>query len=223
MNIDPSEISAVYFDAVGTLLFPSEPVHKTYHEFGQRYGSRLQPADVHSRLRSAFQRQEQADAQAGWTTSEPREFDRWRTIVAEVFSDADHETCFRELWDWYSLPSSWNVADGTSDLLAKLSRDFVVGLASNFDSRLLNLVSYFPELTPIGDRCVISSVVGYRKPSAFFFAAVADAANAPPNRVLYVGDDRRNDYEGALAAGMRAVLVEPSSGANTLQRLLRAL
>jgi FMN phosphatase YigB (HAD superfamily) len=34
----------------------------------------------------------------------------------------------------------------------------------------------------------------------------------PAAEVLLVGDDRVNDYEGARAAGLRAVLVDPTRG-----------
>jgi FMN phosphatase YigB (HAD superfamily) len=49
--------------------------------------------------------------------------------------------------------------------------------------------------------------VGWRKPAGQFFAAVCAAVGLPAGRVLHVGDDAANDYDGALAAGLQAVLL----------------
>jgi putative hydrolase of the HAD superfamily len=64
------------------------------------------------------------------------------------------------------------------------------------------------------DRIVISSEVGWRKPSPEFFAAVSRAVDVPPRRILFVGDDLANDYEGARAAGMTALLCDPRQRAS---------
>ena len=44
-------------------------------------------------------------------------------------------------------------------------------------------------------------------------------ASCDPGAVLYVGDDRRNDYDGATAAGMRAVLFDPVGQMNDLSSI----
>jgi putative hydrolase of the HAD superfamily len=41
------------------------------------------------------------------------------------------------------------------------------------------------------------------------FTAVCRSVALPPEQILYVGDDRRNDCEGASAAGLQAVLFDP--------------
>ena len=45
------------------------------------------------------------------------------------------------------------------------------------------------------------------KPSAAFFAAAARSLDLPASQVLMVGDDVVSDVEGAMAAGLRGVLV----------------
>src|SRR5262249_58881218 len=88
-------------------------------------------------------------------------------------------------------------------------RGLVVGVASNFDSRLRRVAAGLPELAPV-DRFVISSEVGWRKPARQFFDAVVREAGCAPGEVLLVGDDTTNDYEGASAAGLRALLLDPT-------------
>ena len=57
------------------------------------------------------------------------------------------------------------------------------------------------------ERLVISAEIGWRKPSPHFFAAVARAVTCDVSSILFVGDDRANDYDAAIAAGMRAMLI----------------
>ncbi len=47
--------------------------------------------------------------------------------------------------------------------------------------------------------------VGARKSSPEFFALVLKQLQVPADRVVMVGDDYREDVEGALAAGLKAV------------------
>src|SRR5262249_20376228 len=58
-------------------------------------------------------------------------------------------------------------------------------------------------------RCVqTSAAAGWSKPAAGFFDAAARTAQTPPERILFVGDDLRNDYDGARAAGFAAILLD---------------
>lgn len=207
-----AEIRAAFFDAVGTLLFPRAPVARTYAEHARRYGVDLTEDQVRQAFRAAFARQERFDLAAGWRTDEARERTRWRAIVADVLPGADGDACFAGLWDWFADPPAWAVHPEAGELLHELSRrGLAVGIGSNFDARLLPLVDHFPELAPVRGRCVISSLVGWRKPAAEFFAAMVATVGCEPAQVLYVGDDLRNDYQGAAAAGLRAVLLDPAA------------
>jgi len=40
------------------------------------------------------------------------------------------------------------------------------------------------------------------------------AVGCAPGEMLHVGDDRANDYDGALAAGLRAVLLQTAGKQN---------
>jgi putative hydrolase of the HAD superfamily len=88
-------------------------------------------------------------------------------------------------------------------------------MASNFDARLRSIVGGIPELAPLRERCVVSSLVGWRKPSPSFFRAVAEAAGWVPEHILFVGDQPENDFDGAKAAGMLALLYDPGGSHRT--------
>ena len=213
-------IRAVYFDAVGTLLFPRTSVARTYAEHACRHGATVTDDQVRHALRHALANQDELDRRGSWKTDEAREWVRWQTIVADVLPGTDPGLCFAGLWEWFAKPAAWTISPDAGEVLGQLARrGLTVGIASNFDARLLPLVAHFPELAPVRERCVISSLVGWRKPAPQFFAAVAQSADCMPAQVLYVGDDLANDLHGATAAGMRSVLLDPAAYSGTPDRI----
>ncbi len=211
MLLIPSGVKAVFFDAVGTLLFPEPSAPVVYAEAARRYGFHLSANDVRKRFIAAYQREETADVAAQWVTSEARERDRWRIIVADTLAGVtDPEACYLHLFNHFAKPSAWRVNSDAAEVLAVLqSRGFILGMGSNYDARLWPLLNTFLELAPLRDRVVISATAGVRKPGRGFFHAVLSAAGCEPGEVLFVGDDLNNDYDGATAAGMHAVLLDP--------------
>ena len=62
------------------------------------------------RFVEAYRTQELIDRAAGWVTSEERERDRWRSIVAATLRGVpDPDACFRELFDHFAKPTSWRL------------------------------------------------------------------------------------------------------------------
>ncbi len=208
--VKPS-VKAIYFDVVGTLFHPHPSVGEVYLNAAARHGVVIGEQAIRTRLKEAYTRQERLDHQSNWITSEEREWQRWFDIISEVMPEADPQTVLNELWVYFAEPTAWRLAEGTGEVLRSLSdRGIVVGLASNFDARLLDLARGFPELAPIGDRIIVSSLAGVRKPGKGFFDAVVQSAKVPPNQIAIVGDDLHNDIHGAKAAGMEAILYDPT-------------
>jgi putative hydrolase of the HAD superfamily len=204
------DVQAVVFDAVGTLIYPDPPATAVYAAVGRRFGSRRTAADIGPRFAAAFARQEALDLAAGLRTSEEREARRWREIVAEVLDDVTAPAdCFQELYRHFARPEAWRCAPDTAAVLGALAQaGYVLALASNYDHRLRSVAAGLPALTPV-HHLVISSEAGWRKPAPEFFQAVCRAVALPPERVLYVGDDLQNDYNGATAASLVAVHFDP--------------
>ena len=75
------------------------------------------------------------------------------------------------------------------------------------------------------DAIVFSSETGRRKPSPDLYLAALDAIGTEPRQTLFVGDRVREDYEGPVAVGMRAVICtrhaedEPRDGVPTIRSL----
>jgi putative hydrolase of the HAD superfamily len=204
-------VRAVVFDAVGTLIAPDPPPPAVYADVGRRHGSRRGLDEIAARFRAAFRAQDEADRAAGWRTDEAREERRWRAIVAATLDDVtDPEECFQELWDHFARPAAWRCASAAGSVVAELARrGLTVGIASNFDRRLRAVVGGLTELAAVRP-VVISSEVGWRKPAREFFEGVVREVGCRPGEVVMAGDDLENDYAGAVAAGLRAVLLDPA-------------
>jgi putative hydrolase of the HAD superfamily len=217
----PSGIRAIFFDAVGTLIHPEPPAAAVYAAVGHRYGSRLTEPEIVARFLAAFARQEARDMGAGLRTSEERERQRWRDIVGEVLDDvSDKERCFEELFSHFGRPEAWRGEPGLGNVLNDLGHSYVLGVASNYDARLHSVLRGLPQFRRV-QHIIISSEVGWRKPAPQFFEALCERVGLRPGEMLFVGDDPVNDYGGATAAGLSAVLIE-KRGAGTA-RIARTL
>jgi putative hydrolase of the HAD superfamily len=207
-------IQAVVFDAVGTLIHPEPPASHVYVSCARRFGSTLSSLIVAERFAVAFQREEEADRIAGFRTSEERERNRWRRIVGTVLDDVnDPEACFHELFEHFARPEAWRCEREAVRALEKVAdRGYTLALASNYDSRLKQVLAGLPALWTIS-HVVISSEIGWRKPAPAFFARLCADLALPAEQILYVGDDMNNDYMAAGAAGLRAVLFDPKNRA----------
>jgi putative hydrolase of the HAD superfamily len=203
----PEGITSVFFDAGGTLIHAEPSPGDVYAAVGRRFGSRVDAAEARRRFRAAFQRRRQPD---DLSTSEAAEDAFWRGVVAEVLDDVtDFESCYRELFAYFGRPEAWRTDPQAAAVLKELTeRGLLIGVCSNFDARLHGIIAGLPELQALR-RVVVSSEVGWRKPAAAFFAELSRVAG-PPQRLLIVGDDPVNDYQGARAAGMAARLLDPA-------------
>lgn len=209
-----ASVRAVFFDAVGTLIHPEPPAPVVYHTVGHRFGSGRTLGEIGQRFRDAFQREEAIDQVAGLETNEYRELQRWRSIVGQVLDDVtDQEACFAELYEHFRRPESWRCDPEAAEVLSRLiARSRIVGLASNFDHRLHDVAAGLPALANVTIR-IISSEIGWRKPAAHFYRAMCGSVDLPPEQVVLVGDDPVNDYRGARAAGLGALLLDPKGRA----------
>jgi putative hydrolase of the HAD superfamily len=219
-----SGIRVILFDATGTLLHPHPGAAEMYAQIGGRHGSQLQLDEIARRFAFRVADEERHDRQHGLRTSEAREQERWRRIVANVLTDLpDPEACFQDLYVHFGRPDAWRLEAGTAETLSRLAlRGYRLALASNYDQRLHSVMAGFPELRLL-DPIFISSEIGWRKPAPEFFAHICTTLEMQPEEVLHVGDDPHNDYEGARSAGLQAVLFDPKGKAEDVPRRVSRL
>lgn len=142
------------------------------------------------------------------SSNERRERTFWERVVADVIGSVnDPDACFEELYEHFGRPESWTCMPGTAETLRQLrERGLVIAVASNFDARLHAVLDGLAPLREIRYR-VISSEIGWRKPSPRFFQALCDAVGCAPEEILMVGDDLENDILAARRFGMPALHV----------------
>jgi putative hydrolase of the HAD superfamily len=194
------------------LIHPEPSAAIVYAEIGARFGSKLGPEIIAERFRVAFKQEDAIDKNSGWQTSEERERERWRRIVAHVLDDVkDPEACYTELFDHFGRPQAWRCDREATGILEHLAgKGYTLGTASNYDRRLRRVLAGLPALRPM-HYIAISSEIGWRKPAGEFFASVCLLMGPSPHQILFVGDDLANDYEGAVAAGFQAVAFDPKN------------
>lgn len=207
----PSDLKAVTFDAAGTLLFPYPSVGAVYREVMARHGCAYDSGLLEAGFRRAFQVVAKPnEAPSG----EERDRTYWREVVAASIKGLqpppkDFDSLFEDLWQTFADSRRWRLARGARPLLRRLKeRGYRVGLLSNWDSRARSVLKG-KRLLALFDGLFISSEIGCEKPDPRAFLAAADALDAPPTRLLHVGDSWREDVCGALDAGCRAVWINP--------------
>jgi putative hydrolase of the HAD superfamily len=174
-----------------------------YAELGARFGVRLDP-----------ERYEQARAGAlhVWRTQslEHRgaQHRRFATEIARGMGAGDAVAgqigeAAEEAWE---DPRNFELFPDVMPLLEVLQASpCTVGLVSNTDREL----ELFAAELGIGvDFALASSAHGRRKPCATIFAAALALGGAPADAAVMIGDNIEDDIAGALACGLRAVLVD---------------
>ena len=213
--------SVVFFDAVGTLLKPAIPVDETYHRYGLKHGSAISRDSIRNRFYESFKKEELKDVSLDCKTNETREVERWESIVSECFPDLKSPALlFNDLFEYYSQPSAWDLYPGTITVIEFLENAGINwGIASNFDLRLQSIVKSKLELC----NCkwlIISSLVGYKKPSNHFFEHLQTSSGISFDKILMVGDSPENDIHPAKELGMQTFHVNEGQSLEDLFQLL---
>jgi len=213
--------SAIFFDAVGTFLKPATPVDETYHFYGNKHGSCISKDSIRNQFYESFKKEELKDVSLDCKTNEAREFERWELIVSECFPDLKNTApLFNDLFKHFSNPSAWELYPGTIPVLKHLENIGINwGIASNFDLRLQSIVKSKPELC----NCkwlIISSLIGYKKPSRHFFDHLQKSSGVSYERLLMVGDSPENDILPAKELGMQTFEIKEGQSLEDLLQLL---
>ena len=112
---------------------------------------------------------------------------------------------FPLIYQRFAQRDAWRLFDDVRPTLATLrKRGFKLAVISNWDERLDSLLRQF-DLDSCFDAVLISTHVGFHKPSPEIFQHAAARLNLPPGALLHVGDRVVEDVAGASQAGLRAL------------------
>ena len=119
--------------------------------------------------------------------------------------DVEAATRAREAAGWrYAFESGDFYPDALPCLAALREAGLAIGVAGNQPEAA---EASLAELGVPADFIASSARWGVEKPSAAFFARVAEAAGCAAEQIAYVGDRLDNDVLPSLAAGLKAVFV----------------
>jgi putative hydrolase of the HAD superfamily len=210
---DLASVRAVCFDAGATLIYPDPPVEEIYGtELAGVGGPRFSAGDV-SRVLTLAWSEVSLEGRRGDRYGGVRgESAFWRGFLNSVRRHLDGGTVSAEVFERLSAhfrnPNSWAVFTDVRGTLAELeSRGMALAVISNWDSNLpsllqsLGLAASFREIS-------VSATEGTGKPEPDIFLRTCERLDLTPAEVLHVGDSLVDDYGGARAAGLSAVLLD---------------
>ena len=196
---------AVFFDVDFTLIYPGPTFQGAgYRAFCDRYGLAVDES-----------RFEQGVASAASLLASPSEeydaeiFVKYAAHIIEHMGGRGERVgdCAREIYREWAACRHFELYAEVPAVLRELAASGVrIGLISNTHRSLASFESHF-ELTGLIAAAVASSEHGYMKPHPSIFEAALRLMNVSADEAVMVGDSLRQDVEGALAVGMRAILV----------------
>ena len=196
----PQPTQAVLLDALGTLLTFEPPAPYLRTELGERF-------DVHvsEELAAAAIKAEiayyRAHLHEGRDTASLAELRRRSAAAMEPVLGFDPGV------DVLLAALRFRAYPDAAPALRQLRADGLrLVVVSNWDASLHERLEE-TGLAPLVDGAIASAELGHAKPDGAIFARALELAGAPAAAALHAGDSPDADVEGALAAGLRAVLV----------------
>lgn len=208
------QYDAVFFDAANTLLYPFPSVGEVYAQVAAQYGVNTTGEAVQRAFRQAWNstevRAQTEPVRYGAGETDGRRF--WHALVHATFTQIavpePFETFFEALYQLFAQPTVWRLFPECLEVLQTLRRQgYIVGVISNWDSRLLELLRGL-ELMPYLQHVSISALVGWDKPHRTIFLHATTAVGVEPGRALHIGDNFQADVQGAQQAGLQPLWLQ---------------
>ena len=200
-------LTTIFFDAGNTLVFPE--LERTLAPLIAR-GHQPTTEQLHASERAAKQKLDATIMEA--TGAVGTDFKYWHEYYSHLLAQlhvSDSGLC-GALVSASRVSANWSrLIPGTSEDLKRLSKTFQLGIISNADGRIEDLLrglgigDFFQSFTDSG-------IVGHEKPHPAIFQAAIKSLGAIPAESIYVGDIYSVDYLGARAVGMDAILLDAS-------------
>jgi putative hydrolase of the HAD superfamily len=205
-------IRAITFDVGATLLTPAIEESAVFVEEAARFGIALEPAAVQANMPRVYERYDELYEQddSFWSDDE-RATAIWidmYSYLCQLVGMTEHiSDVARGVHRRYEAAASWRAFSDVVPVLDALQGlGVTMGLISNWDATLvpvmqgLGLAHYFETM-------ISSADVGMRKPERCIFELALERLGVPASEAAHVGDHAYADAQGALGAGMHAVLL----------------
>jgi putative hydrolase of the HAD superfamily len=206
--MDAAPLKTVFLDAGGVLVYPNwDRVAETFARHGMAVDAEAL-ATVEPRVRRELDTAERVRA----TTDRSRGkayFDRILDLAHVPRSPAT-DAAIREVEAHHAVHNLWDrVPDDALPALRRLrEKGLRLGVVSNSNGTVRAKLGRLA-LLPFFETVVDSAEEGVEKPDPRIFRIALERMGADPTTTLHVGDLYHVDVDGARAAGLRVVLLDP--------------
>eukprot|EP00188_Purpureofilum_apyrenoidigerum_P004888 Plantae.Rhodophyta-Purpureofilum_apyrenoidigerum.ctg5882.p1 GENE.Plantae.Rhodophyta-Purpureofilum_apyrenoidigerum.ctg5882~~Plantae.Rhodophyta-Purpureofilum_apyrenoidigerum.ctg5882.p1 ORF type:complete len:275 (+),score=66.29 Plantae.Rhodophyta-Purpureofilum_apyrenoidigerum.ctg5882:28-852(+) len=212
-------IACITLDVNGTLLGFERNVGEMYAAAAKRCGLTVPDASrLYESFKQSYARTNDDHPYIGGLSMSTKEW--WKKVVYGAFDGVgtsygseDKERIFEMLYKDYGSSKNFKLFEDTVPFLRDAKADGLkLGVISNQSERFSDEI--FPQfgLNSYFDFMVFGKHVLAAKPNREIFQVAINAAELKPTEMLHIGDEKDKDYDGALSAGMHAVLVNRSTG-----------
>jgi HAD superfamily hydrolase (TIGR01549 family) len=216
-------VKAVFFDVGWTLSYPQGSLWDIFAEVIREGGVETTSEEVEATVHSVIARhREQAISEfldgAEYTDSDD-EFEALFLAMGHLMFkksglEGDPDAFSRDVLERFWLLENWAVYPDVIDAIERLrARQIRIGILSNATSAMvgfleeIGLLKYF-------DFCVVSAIVGTKKPDRRIFEGALEQAGVEAANAAHVGDMYLEDILGARNVGVRPFLID--RGRNSL-------
>ena len=199
-------MKAVFFDVDFTLIYPGPTFRaEGYREFCARHGAVIEAARFDAAVAYAAPLLDVADE-----AFNPEVFVAYTRRIIEHMGGTGPgvDAAARDIYREWAACQHFELYDDVPDALRSLAGAGIrIGLISNTQRCLTSFQSHF-ELNGLISATVSSFEHGFMKPHPSIFAEALSRIGAQAREATMDGDSVRQDVEGALGAGMGAVLLD---------------
>lgn len=205
---------AISFDVGNTLLKAKPAVEVIYYNILKKHGCEKDEAQVRKIFFESLDEYERKifKEDLDLRTDDGEEEEWWRrvdeTIAGRCGAKSDLGEICNELWEEFKKAESWEPFHEVSEVLDGLKQEgYTLGVTTNWHTKLGKILEAHG-ISRFLDFSVISTEVGYKKPSVKIFERTLEKAGCEKAELVHVGDHLDTDYQGARQAGLRAVLID---------------
>ena len=223
-KIDPLP-KAIFFDAMGTLIYLTHNVGYHYALVGREIGLKLDAAELDRAFSEAWDAMPTRDPIDGPRENDDKDW--WREVVEQVLddvaptlSDLDRDNFFEIAYEHFAEAGVWDLYPEVVVVLEELRTRFQLAVVSNFDGRLRMILEHLG-ISKFFSHVFVSSEVGADKPDPEIFRRALKFIKLKAHEALHVGDDPDRDWKAATSAGLSVFKLRRER--NSLSDLLRIL
>ncbi len=216
-----SQLRAIFFDLGGT-LFSNRDIPRVNGpalvEAGQRLGVEGGFGEIGLAYVQAAREVNARYMRRPYYLHRDHFYDTYR-----VFAKRLDRTASDEFLDWFyraqrkAMVEELRLRDDCiATLRALRDKGLILSIVSNIDDDFLDGMLHNLELEPLFDHWLSSQAAQSCKPDAGIFKSALQQAGCDVDEVMFVGDSRIHDIQGAGALGMTTVLLVEEGGGSHL-------